>query len=170
MEQLENRVRSLEDGIRTMTHEQTYVKSMYGQFSDTLKELSISFKQISETNIAIQKTIEFLQKDIERNAISQEKMNKKIDDIARFSAEIEKIRDSQNKLEQLTFKETSEIKDDISCLKKEYDEHIKEFRTHEDEGKLDVIQLLKNGAGWLLSIILGVAIIWTLFGQNVRLP
>lgn len=174
---LESRVERLEEGVNRMQIDTASSNSITIQLKDTLKELSTSFKDISTTNIKMQGTMESLQREIERSNKNNELTNKKIDDLARFSADMESLRGTMKLLEQTEKNNTDKIEARIGIIEIEQktmetklDDHLKEFENHKDEAKLDVVRMIKDGAGWLLSGLLGLALIWSLFGQNVRLP
>ncbi len=177
MENLETRVSRLEEGLDSMKTKVSSTEVLAGHLKDTMKELTTVVKELGQTNIQIQVAIQSMQKEIEKGNISNEKMGKKIDEIAKVWNEIQAIRGNQNNIEErnnVSIKrihdKIDDIKNDLDELKKEYKNHIQEFEHHKDEGKLNLMILIRNGAGWLISVILAIVIIWTILGQNVKLP
>lgn len=177
IDNLENRVEKLEEGMGQMRVDSASSTSLLAQLRETLKDLGSSFREISATNVEMKTTMQSLQREIERGNKSQEIINKKIDTLASFSADMEKMRGSILLLEQTEKNDIEKLGDEISLMKADQtkletklENHLKEFENHKDDSKLDVIKLLKDGAGWLLSVVLGLALIWSLFGQNIRTP
>lgn len=177
MENLESRVNRLEEGLDSMKTKASSTEILAEHLKNTMKELTIVVKELGQTNIQIQVAIQSMQKEIEKGNVSQEKMGKKIDDIGRVWSEIQAIRLMQDSCEtrsnasmKRVHDKVDVIKQDLDELKKEYKEHVEEFESHKDSGKLDLMALIRNGAGWLLNIILAIVILWTIFGQNAKIP
>lgn len=177
MENLESRVNRLEEGLDSMKTKASSTEVLAGHLKDTMRELTTVVKELGQTNVQIQVAIQSMQREIEKGNLSNEKMGKKIDEIAKVWNEIQVIRGYQNTMEERNnasikrvHEKIDDVKDDLDELKKEYKTYVQQFEDHKDEGKLNLMSLIRNGAGWLLSIILAIVIIWTILGQNVKLP
>ena len=178
MDNLDIRVTKLEEGMGLMQISTASSNSLITQLKETLKDLGDAFKEFSVTNVKTQSSLESLQKEIERGSKSQELLGRKIDSLAKFSADIESIKGSHQLLEVKQRNDYDKLENKISINEKKIDTlasdfktHCIEFEDHQDESKLDIIKSLKDGSGWLLSVILGLALIWSLFGQiPLRLP
>ena len=155
----DSRLNAVEEGMRKMQLDYVSSHSLITQLEKTLQDLSTAFKEISVTTIKTQSTMESLQKEIERG-------NKKMDSLTRFVEDIEKVKGSVNLLDQREETHYEAVKNKIDSLDKKLDEHLDEFKIHENQSKIDVIALAVRGGGWLLSVILGMALLWSLFGKD----
>ena len=168
--EIEARFREIEGGMAGMRIENASNNSITTQLKDTLKELSASLKSFGETNLQMQVTMNSLQKEIERGNKFQEVTSRKIDDLARFSADMESMRGTVNLLDQREKNDVAIINGKITTLETKVDEKIDEFDLHKEDSKIDIVKSIRNGSSWLLNIVLALALVWALFGQNVRLP